>query len=205
LIQLRAPFRCSLSSPCACVAVSKALLFRIILGLPFAAANWYSPFSEAISGKHSSGVPPVGGILIGAGIYWITGSWWWALLGIPADFGLLFLVLASPWLVREVYSRSRFSLIDELHAWHEGHRTILKIYRDSGVELTYSEGPTQYRINGSWVGTDDGYRITFPDNLVCRLAQNGGAFVVMVVERLCAEESGPDLEGLIFESHRKGK
>ena len=176
----------------------------ILLGAPFAAANWYSPFSEAISGKHSSMAPPVGGVLIGVGLYWLSGSWWWALLGIPADLGLLFLVLASPWLVRDVYSRSRFSLIHELHAWRDGHRTILKLYKDSGAELTYSHGQTQFKINGAWVSTGDGYQITMPDDLNCKLNRDGIAFVVTEVESLSTEESQPDLEGLVFEPQGGG-
>ena len=175
----------------------------ILLGAPFALANWYSSFSESISGKHSSIVPPIGGILIGAGAYWISGSWWWAFVGIPADFGLLFLILASPWIIREFYSRSRFTLVHELHGWKEGHRTILKLYRDSGAELSYGHGSTQYGINGTWLDTAQGYQVSLIDDFVFDLAREGSNWVVTWTKRSREEDWHPDLNDLVFESHLK--
>ena len=171
----------------------------ILLGAPFAIANWYSPFSEDMSGKHSSMVPPVGGVLIGVGVYWLTGSWWWALVGIPADFGLLFLVLAFPWIIREFYSRSRFTLVHELHGWKDGHRTILKLYKNSGAELTYGHGPTQYGINGTWLDTDLGYQVSLKDDFVFDLEKDGRTWVVTSIESSSEEDWHPDLNDLVFE------
>ena len=171
----------------------------ILLGLPFAACNWYSPFSEAIGGKHSSMVPPVGGLLIGFGIFSITGSWWWALLGIPSDLGLLFLMVASPWLAREAYARSRFGLLEEMHAWHDGHRTILKLFKDSAATLNYSLGSSQIGVSGKWVLDKNGYLIEFGDDLIFEIRQDGNAFIVTEVK--IRSEDGPAAvrEGQAFE------
>lgn len=59
-----------------------------------ALANWYSPFSETLTGKHSSMVPPLGGILIGVGIFLVTGSWGYALLALLLDLGMPFFLIA---------------------------------------------------------------------------------------------------------------
>lgn len=177
----------------------------ILLGAPFAAANWYSPFSQAITGKHVSGVPPVGGVLIGFGASWVSGSWWWALVGIPADFGLLFIVLASPWIVWEMFSRSRFALLRELRGWKDGRRAILKLYKDAGAELSYAQGSTQYRIHGTWVATDQGYQIAFDDYLTCELAKEGDDWVVESLQRSSNEDWHPDLNDFVFEPYVKAK
>jgi len=176
----------------------------ILIGIPFAATNWYSIVSEAISAKHSSMVPPVGGLLFLGGIYSITGSWTWALIGIPADIGMVVFIILIPSLVREMYSRSRFTLIQELHAWRDGHRTILKLYKDSGAELTFSDGPTRYGINGRWTRTHEGYVITFGEHIVCELTRNEGGFDTREVERSVGND-GPNLEGLTFEPMDKPK
>lgn len=175
----------------------------ILIGIPFAAANWYSPFSESISGRHSSMVPPVGGFLIGAGTYWITGSLWWALLGIPSDLGLLFLIGASPWLIREGIGRSRFGLINEWHGWHDGHRTILKLFRDSGAMLSYGVGSTQYGRPGTWVPAEEGYLVTFDNDFECQLEREGDVLKVTAVKMLIPLEHCPMTRGQTFEPQRK--
>ena len=176
----------------------------VILGMPFAAANWYSPVSEAISGRHSSMVPPLGGILIGAGIFLISGSWAWSSLAIVLDPGLLWVLLAFPWLMYEAYSESSLALRHELLARElsvrPGRKATLKLFKNSRARVILVIGDTTYGLAGKWSCTENGYQVTYLEDRVCLLTSEGEH--LLATESQPADEENPqlNLNGLTFRS-----
>ena len=115
------------------------MIFGIILlafGGFIAACNWTAPIISWRSGRNVSMVPLIGGALVGAGIYFLTGSAWWALLGIPLDLGTLTLIVSLPWLVNELWSTSRFARLHQFECRDSGREIRIELSSNSKAALT---------------------------------------------------------------------
>ena len=151
--------------------------------------------------------PPVGGVLIAIGIYLVTGSASWSMLAIPADLGLLWLILAAPWIVKEYFAFSDSALMDEFCAWRDGHRTTLKLFKNSTAQFQHSTGETSFGFCGTWSRLDNGdYEITgYLDGRRCLLAEENGKLKTTETVAKLAGPAGENLEptirldGLVFE------
>jgi len=171
----------------------------ILLGVLPAAANWYSPFSEALTGKYCSMVPPVGGLLIGIGIFSITQSIWWALLAIPSDLGLMLLPIFLYSMVVDVIAHSKHNVIGNFEAFRDGHKTTLTLYKNSDARFKYSVGPAQYGFAGKWSKTIDGYEIRdYLVSRICTLAIDEQQLVSTETISEDLEQNDIDLNGLVF-------
>ena len=171
----------------------------ILLGVLPAAANWYSPFSEALTGKYSSMVPPVGGLLIGIGIFSLTQSIWWALLAIPSDLGLILLPIFLYLMVVDVIAHSKHNVIGNFEAFRDGHKTALTLYKNSTARFTHSIGTAQYGFAGKWSKAIDGYEIhDYLESRICTLTQNEQQLVATESVGGDLEPNDIDLNGLVF-------
>jgi hypothetical protein len=171
----------------------------ILLGVLPALANWYSPFSETLTGKHSSMVPPIGGLLIGIGIYCITQSIWWSLLAIAADLGMIVLIVLLPSLISETITYSKFNEVGDFLAFRNGHKTTLKLYRNLTARFTYSTGGTQYSFPATWSKFDNGYEICdYIANRKCILTEKQQHFESVELLDINDARNEIDLNGLIF-------
>ncbi|MEZ6096648.1 MAG: hypothetical protein R3C03_20865 [Pirellulaceae bacterium] len=171
----------------------------MLLGVIPAAANWYSPFSEALTGKYNSMVPPVGGILIGIGIYSLTRSIWWALLAIPLDLGLVLLPFFLHSIVSDAIAHSKRNEIGDFVAFRDGHKTTLKLFKNSTARFTHSVGTAQYGFAGKWSKIADGYEIyNYLDSRICALVQDQQQLILTETIAGSHEENEIDLNGLIF-------
>jgi hypothetical protein len=178
-------------------------LVIIVLGALLAAANWYSPFSKSLTGKHSSMIPPIGGLFIGIGVFSLTGSIGWALLALLSDLGMIVLIVFLPCLISDIWSTAKINEIGDYIAFRNGHKTTLKLYKNSTATFTYSTGDTQYGFSGKWAGIQNGYEICdYIGTRKCKLIWRQNQ--LDSIETLGASEPHVvDLNGLVFSAVKK--
>lgn len=122
----------------------------ILLGILPAAGNWFSLFSESLTGKYSSMVPPIGGVLIAAGVYVVTGSIGWTALACLSDPCLIFFPLFIFGIIRDWLSEAAWNQVTELESFRDGHRITLKLFKNSSARFGYSDGGSLYGFGGKW-------------------------------------------------------
>ncbi len=99
------------------------------LGGLLALANWWSVIWSNVTKRFHSAVPFVGAALLGAGMLMLptTRAYTWTALIL--DYGTLAFLLASPRLIREVWSTSHINLICE-YLGEKGMKTVhLRLFR----------------------------------------------------------------------------
>jgi hypothetical protein len=99
------------------------------LGSLFALLNALMLVLSWRTGRHCSVIPLVGGLSLGAGMLLLPQTRPFAWLGPLLDFGTLAFLFALPGLVRELYSTSRFNLLEE-YLGEKGRKTVrLRLFR----------------------------------------------------------------------------
>jgi hypothetical protein len=76
-------------------------------------ANWWSVISSCITRRFHSAVPLVGAALLGVGMFMNSATRPYAWSALILDYGTLAFLFASPRLIHEVWSTSRFNLLCE--------------------------------------------------------------------------------------------
>ena len=163
-------------------------IVMILLGGFFAAMNWYAPIQSQRENRHVSMVPLVGAVLLGIGIYLISGSMLWSLLAIPLDLGTLLFVLGLPWLFSELWQTSRFNELAKFHADDNGRDIHITLYKNAicAINQEYNEtvGPQEHGaipcsrgFSAKWQLSDDVFHITdITGGREMELVPNGGGY-----------------------------
>jgi hypothetical protein len=101
----------------------------VVLGGLIAVANWWSVISSFRTKRFHSAVPLLGAVLLGTGMFLLPATRPFCLIAVVIDYGTLALLLASPRLVREVWSTSKFNLVSE-YLGQAGMKTVyLRLFR----------------------------------------------------------------------------
>jgi hypothetical protein len=145
----------------------------IVLGAILATANWSAPFIAARTGRSVSMVPPIGGALIGTGVYFCVGSIGWALLAVCLDPGIVILFVSVPWLIYDAWSTSWFLQVHRL-IHRDNERTItVDLFRSgrASLRMDFEKGrvrpdytseahvPISCGLSASWRASESGFEI----------------------------------------------
>ncbi|MFH1304310.1 MAG: hypothetical protein ABIK07_24920 [Planctomycetota bacterium] len=163
-------------------------ILAIILGGYIALMNWSAPIQSQRQNRNVSMVPFFGGILLGVGIYSLTGSILWALIAIPCDPETGLFLLALPWLFNELWQTSRFNELATFYNNDQGREIFIRLYRNRRATITQKYNDTdrpqdsgvmlcQQGLVGKWERINDVFCLSeFAGGRKLELACNGENF-----------------------------
>jgi hypothetical protein len=96
----------------------------VCLGGVVALLNWLSLVQTWSTGRFSSPIPLIGGAFLGGGMLLVPSTRPYAWAGVFADYGTLALLPDLPRIIDEVWSTSRYNLVEE----YVGDRGIKTVY-----------------------------------------------------------------------------
>ena len=178
-----------------------------VLGGLIALGNWTAPFVARRTGRNVSMIPLIGGIFLAVGIYSITKSAWWALLGF-LDLGTVGTAFALPWLAHEFWATSRFARVQMFKCNDSGREITIELFRGDRASISvrfdqsiasqhFEDCPVSIGFSAQWPPTEHGFEVfDYADGRRMLLTRQDQAYVV-------SESSIPDsarsctlLEGL---------
>lgn len=136
----------------------------MVFGALFCLLNLTLAVASVRSGRFVSMIPLVGGLTLAGGALLLPATRPFAVLGLVLDLGTLTFLLAIPRIAHELWSTSRFNLLEEYRRKKENHEVILRLYREQICILQqfFRREPAELGIRhisllGSW--ERDGTRI----------------------------------------------
>jgi len=180
-----------------------------VLGGLIAIGNWSAPFVARRTGGNVSIVPFVGGIFLSLGIYTVTKSARWALLGF-LDLGTIGGVIFLPLLVHEFWSTSRFARMYRFICNDSGRDITVELFRRNRASISFASDqsvapnhfdncPVSIGLSGEWRPTDEGFEVfNYADGRRTILTQQGESFVASESSIPDSARSFTRLNGLRF-------
>ena len=111
------------------VPVLEVAVGLMALGGLVSLLNWLTLLQTWRTGRFCSPVPLLGTLSLAAGMLLYPATRPYAWVAVPADYGTLTLLFALPYLAGELWSTSRFNLLEE-YAGTRGARTVrLRLFR----------------------------------------------------------------------------
>jgi hypothetical protein len=107
---------------------SIAIILIVLGGLLFL-ANWICFIQSYRTKRFHSSIPLFGAGMLGGGMLLLPVTRSFAWLAIPLDYGTLAFVIASPRMVREMWSTSRLNLVHEYSGGIENRSARLRFFR----------------------------------------------------------------------------
>lgn len=102
----------------------------MVFGAFFCVVNWLLFLGRIISGRFVSVLPLIGALPLGLGALYFPATRPFAWLALLLDFGTLELLMALPWIVNDLWSTSRFNLLEEYRGRKNDREAILRLYRN---------------------------------------------------------------------------
>jgi hypothetical protein len=99
------------------------------LGGLFALLNWWTIVQTWRTGRFCSPVPLIGPAFLIAGMLLIPGTRPYAWVAVIADYGTLAFLIAIPLIIKEVWSTSRYCLLEEYVGDRDGKTVYLRLFR----------------------------------------------------------------------------
>jgi hypothetical protein len=112
----------------------------IALGSTFTLYNWLMVYLTWRTGRFHSCIGLVGGLPLAVGLLWFPATRLFAWVPLVLDWGTLMFLLALPQIVDELWSTSRFNLLEEYAGQRDGRKARLCLFR-RGVFTMQFERP----------------------------------------------------------------
>ena len=139
------------------LALQVIALVLMSLGGFIAVANWLSIYLSWYTGRFHSPIPVIGGLFLFVGMFLLPAMRLWSWTAVLLDYGTMGLLIASPYIIADLWSTSRFNLLEE-YIGRNGNKTVhLRLFRkgifalEVSIQLDRNEvGVTGAGTTGTW-------------------------------------------------------
>lgn len=178
----------------------------IALGVVFSLMNWSYVVLSWVKKRHVSLVPLVGAIPLGCGLVLLPQTRPFAWLALVADCGTLGILLGMPFIVREIWSTSRFNLLHSFASSASGRQVSIKLFRRHVAVISVKFDPPircverdsyvqSFGMVGNWSLTESGYQIDgYGADRQLRMSLTEGGY--LTEELNYPKEKGRDFDSL---------
>jgi hypothetical protein len=145
----------------------------LTLGGLIALLNWFSLYWTWHTGRFSSAVPLIGGVLLTGGILLLPGGRPYAWMGALADYGTLVCLVALPLLFQQFWETSRYNLLEEYVGEQRIKTVRLRLFGKAvfTIEQHFRRNPDECGVAqvgtvGTWERLDGRIRLQVGDHSV---------------------------------------
>lgn len=128
-------------------SLSQLSITLIVIGGFFSILNWIAWVASLRSGKHVSGIPLIGGVLILVGMLLSAQTRTLAWIGLLVDPGTFLFLLATPAIWRQAWSTSRFNLLEEYLGQTPTKSVRIRLFRGGAFTMQQRSLQTATIVN----------------------------------------------------------
>jgi hypothetical protein len=175
----------------------------ICLGCGFALLNWLMLYLTWHTGRFHSCIPLIGGLSLGLGLLWFPTTRLFAWAALVLDWGTLVVLLALPQLLKELWSTSRFNLLEQYEGQRDGRSAQLQLFRRGVFTIRFkrthaADGMVELGTVGTWRREEGWLALLLWNELATfePLAGRGGGAIVQTTGFRADQDDVTSLAGI---------